>query len=184
MQRRQEKTDAQKASSEYDIPFMFAFRVLYNISVIYLLVGSLQQSTLEIAIILSVFPIPNDLEAKHFVADEMDCRTVATVFKGHEFGLMRVTQEGLVVRCMKHLIVSLDNQSEQRTGMASIDSAMKWDDRAGNMIVLMQYGWPYWSTRTNFWHNILRKMQDRRTFKNREFLEYIYGKKRRHFSSQ
>lgn len=174
VQRRQEKTDAQKASSEYDIPFMFAFRVLYNISVIYLLVGSLQQSTLEIAIILSVFPIPNDLEAKHFVADEMDCRTVATVFKGHEFGLMRVTQEGLVVRCMKHLIVSLDNQSEQRTGMASIDSAMKWDDRAGNMIVLMQYGWPYWSTRTNFWHNILRKMQDRRTFKNREFLEYIY----------
>jgi hypothetical protein len=28
--------------SDTDIPFMFAFRVLYNIGIIYLLVGSLQ----------------------------------------------------------------------------------------------------------------------------------------------
>lgn len=38
VQRRQEKTD----NTEMDIPFMFAFRVLYNIGIIYLLVGSLQ----------------------------------------------------------------------------------------------------------------------------------------------
>jgi hypothetical protein len=40
-QRRQEKTDSNRAT-DMDIPFMFAFRVLYNIGVIYLLVGSLQ----------------------------------------------------------------------------------------------------------------------------------------------
>jgi hypothetical protein len=40
VQRRQEKTDHR--ATEMDIPFMFAFRVLYNIGVIYLLVGSLQ----------------------------------------------------------------------------------------------------------------------------------------------
>ncbi|KAI9244818.1 hypothetical protein BDA99DRAFT_293163 [Phascolomyces articulosus] len=173
MQRRQEKGEGSKAP-EFDIPFMFAFRVLYNIGVIYLLVGSIQQSTLEIAIILSVFPIPAGLNERDFIADEIDCRTVATVFDGHEFGMMRVTQEGLVVRCIKHLIVSLDSESEQRGGMASIDSAMRWDEKAGNMIVLMQYGWPYWNARTNFWHKIIQRMQERRMFKNRDFLEYVY----------
>ncbi|KAI9496434.1 hypothetical protein BDB00DRAFT_869374 [Zychaea mexicana] len=173
VQRRQEKGEGSKAP-EFDIPFMFAFRVLYNIGVIYLLVGSIQQSTLEIAIILSVFPIPAALNEKDFIADEIDCRTVATVFNGHEFGMMRVTQEGLVVRCIKHLIVSLDSESEQRGGMASIDSAMRWDEKAGNIIVLMQYGWPYWSARTNFWHKIIQRMQERRIFKNRDFLEYVY----------
>jgi hypothetical protein len=42
VQRRQEKTDHGKTNTEMDIPFMFAFRVLYNIGIIYLLVGSLQ----------------------------------------------------------------------------------------------------------------------------------------------
>ncbi|KAI9468502.1 MAG: hypothetical protein EXX96DRAFT_612844 [Benjaminiella poitrasii] len=174
VQRRQEKTDYSRTSTDMDIPFMFAFRVLYSIGIIYLLVGSLQQSTLEIAIILSVFPIPNGLDEYDFVTDETDCRTVANVFNGREFGLMRVTQEGLVVRCIKHLIVSLDNESEQRVGMASIDSALRWDEKAGNMIVLMQYGWPYWSNRTNLWHKIMKQISDKRVFKNREFLEYLY----------
>ncbi|KAI8881580.1 hypothetical protein K501DRAFT_324441 [Backusella circina FSU 941] len=172
-QRRQEKTEINRAT-DMDIPFMFAFRVLYNIGVIYLLVGSLQQSTLEIAIILSVFPIPNGLDEKDFISDEIDCNIVANVFHGREFGLMRVTQEGLVVRCIKHLIVSLDNESEQRGGMASIDSALRWDEKAGNMIVLMQYGWPYWSNHTNLWHKIMNRISEKRTFKNREFLEYLY----------
>lgn len=44
VQRRQEKTDNGRINTEMDIPFMFAFRVLYNIGVIYLLVGSLQVS--------------------------------------------------------------------------------------------------------------------------------------------
>ncbi|KAI8975612.1 hypothetical protein BDF20DRAFT_879626 [Mycotypha africana] len=163
-----------KLSTDMDIPFMFAFRVLYNIGIIYLLVGSLQQSTLEIAIILSVFPIPSGLSADDFVADEADCCTVANIFQGREFGLMKVTQEGLVVRCIKHLIVSLDNESEQRSGMASIDSALRWDEKAGNMIVLMQYGWPYWSTRTNLWDKIINRISGKRVYKNREFLEYLY----------
>lgn len=129
---------------------------------------------MEVAIILSVFPIPENLNEKDFIADEEDCRTAANVFHGHEFGMMRVTQEGLVVRCIKHLIVSLDSESEQRGGMASIDSAMRWDEKAGNMIVLMQYGWPYWAVRTNFWQKILRRMQEKRVFKNRDFLEFVY----------
>ncbi|KAI9340610.1 hypothetical protein BD770DRAFT_399569 [Pilaira anomala] len=174
VQRRQEKTENNRAKTEMDIPFMFAFRVLYNIGVIYLLVGSLQQSTLEIAIILSVFPIPNELDEKDFIHDEIDCCTVANIFNGREFGLMRVTQEGLVVRCIKHLIVSLDNESEQRGGMASIDSALRWDEKAGNMIVLMQFGWPYWNNKTNLWHKIMNRISEKRVFKNREFLEYLY----------
>jgi hypothetical protein len=89
---------------------------------------------------------------------------------------MRVTQEGLVVRCIKHLIVSLDNDSNQKGGMASIDSALRWDEKAGQIIVLMQYGWNYWSTRSNFWHNIVNRIKEKKNFKNRAFLEYVYGK--------
>ncbi|KAI9025284.1 hypothetical protein CLU79DRAFT_82986 [Phycomyces nitens] len=168
LQRRREKKEC-ASELEFEIPFMFAFRVLYNIGVIYLL-----QSTLEIAIILSVFPTPNGLDENDFIADEKDCYTAATIFQGHEFGMMRVTQEGLMVRCIKHLIVSLDSESGQKGGMASIDSAMRWDEKAGHMIVLMQYGWPYWSTRTNFWQKIIQRMQEKRIFKNRGFLEYVY----------
>ncbi|KAF7720856.1 hypothetical protein EC973_005900 [Apophysomyces ossiformis] len=174
LQRRRDKKENISRSPELDIPFMFAFRVLYNIGVIYLLVGSLQQSTLEIAIILSVFPIPIGLSEKDFIADEADCYTAAKIFQGHDFGMMRVTQEGLVVRCIKHLIVSLDSESGQQGGMASIDSAMRWDEKAGNMIVLMQFGWPYWNARTNFWEKIISRMKERRVFKNRGFLEYVY----------
>ncbi|ORZ16308.1 hypothetical protein BCR42DRAFT_482563 [Absidia repens] len=159
---------------EYNIPFMFAFRVLYTIGVIYLLVGSLQQSTLEIAIILSVFPIPQELNAEDFVTDEIDCHTAATVFRDHEYGLMHVTQRGLVVRCIKHLIVSLDSETGQQGGMASLDSAMRWDEKAGSMMVLMQYGWPYWNTRTDFWDKVIQQMKERRIFRNRSVLEYIF----------
>ncbi|KAI9350964.1 hypothetical protein BD770DRAFT_393997 [Pilaira anomala] len=173
-QRRKYKKENDSTPPEFDIPFMFAFRVLYNIGVIYLLVGSLPQSTLEIAIILSVFPIPQDLDDSNFLADEVDCRTVATVFQDHEFGLMRVTQEGLVVRCIKHLIVSLDNDSIHNVSMASLNSALRWDEKAGQMIVLMQYGWNYWSTRTNFWHKIVTRMREKKSFRNRAFLEYVY----------
>lgn len=130
---------------------------------------------MEIAIILSVFPVPNDLDDKDFLADEVDCRTVAAVFQEHEFGLMRVTQEGLVVRCIKHLIVSLDNDSFHKSSMASLDSALRWDEKAGQMIVLMQYGWKYWSTHTNFWHKIVTRMKEKKIFRNRVFLEYVYG---------
>ncbi|KAI8394177.1 uncharacterized protein BYT42DRAFT_609912 [Radiomyces spectabilis] len=173
-QRRRERSEHDKQSKEFDIPFMFAFRVLYNIGVIYLLVGSLQQSTLEIAIILSVFPISDKLSEVDFLMDEMDCDTAASIFHGHEFGMMRVSREGLVVRCIKHLIVSLDSASAQRGGMASIDSAMRWDSNAGAMMVLMQIGWPYWSSRTNFWQRIVQRMCEKHTFRNRVFLEYVY----------
>lgn len=89
---------------------------------------------------------------------------------------MRVTQEGLVVRCIKHLIVSLDNDNKsQKNSMASIDSALRWDEKAGQIIVLMQFGWNYWSTRTNLWHKIVSRMREKKIFRNRLFLEYIYG---------
>lgn len=87
---------------------------------------------------------------------------------------MRVTQEGLVVRCIKHLIVSLDNDPA-KSGMASLDSALRWDEKAGQMIVLMQYGWNYWSSRTNFWTKIVQRMKEKKVFRNRIFLEYVYG---------
>ncbi|RCH85841.1 hypothetical protein CU098_002908, partial [Rhizopus stolonifer] len=169
--RQNHKQDA----TESDIPFLFAFRVLYNIGVIYLLVGSLPQSILEIAIILSVFPIPQHLNSSDFLADQIDCKTVAAVFQDHEFGLMRVTQEGLVARCIKHLIVGLDNAANTKsTGMASIDRALKWDRKAGQMIVLMQYGWHYWSTKTDYWHKIITRIKEKKVFRNRSFLEYVY----------
>ncbi|CAO3644085.1 unnamed protein product [Mucor fragilis] len=178
VQRQKYKSESE-TPAELEIPFMFAFRVLYNISVIYLLVGSLPQSTLEIAIILSVFPIPSDLDDRDFLADEADCRTITAIFQEHEFGLMRVTQQGLVVRCIKHLIVSLDNSNNNRSSqtnnsMASIDSALRWDEKAGQIIVLMQFGWNYWSTRTNFWRKIVSRMREKKMFRNRVFLEYVY----------
>jgi hypothetical protein len=42
--RRKYKKENDSTPPEFDIPFMFAFRVLYNIGVIYLLVGSLPVS--------------------------------------------------------------------------------------------------------------------------------------------
>jgi len=61
------------------------------------------------------------------LADEADCRTITAIFQEHDFGLMRVTQQGLVTRCIKHLIVSLDANSKSQTknSMASIDSALR-----------------------------------------------------------
>lgn len=174
IQRRRFKKEIDSAPPEFDIPFMFAFRILYNIGIIYLLVGSLPQSTLEIAIILSVFPIPSDLGDLDFLADEMDCKTVANIYQEHEFGLMRVTQEGLVARCIKHLIVSLNDDSSDDNSMASIHSALRWDEKAGQIIVLMQFGWNYWCTQTSYWHKIVTRMQDRKVFRNRGFLEFIY----------
>ncbi|KAL9539152.1 hypothetical protein MBANPS3_010431 [Mucor bainieri] len=176
---RQRYKNESETPAELEVPFMFAFRVLYNISVIYLLVGSLPQSTLEIAIILSVFPIPGDLDDSDFLADEADCRTITAIFQEHDFGLMRVTQQGLVVRCIKHLIVSLDNSNNRppqtnNNSMASIDAALRWDEKAGQIIVLMQFGWNYWSTRTNFWHKIVSRMREKKMFRNRVFLEYVY----------
>ncbi|GAN09165.1 hypothetical protein MAM1_0247c08687 [Mucor ambiguus] len=176
---RQKYKNESETPPELEVPFMFAFRVLYNISVIYLLVDSLPQSILEIAIILSVFPIPSYLDDSDFLADEADCRTITAIFQEHEFGLMRVTQQGLVVRCIKHLVVSLDssnNRSSQKNNnsMASIDAALRWDEKAGQIIVLMQFGWNYWSTRTNFWHKIVSRMREKKMFRNRTFLEYVY----------
>ncbi|KAK4510502.1 uncharacterized protein ATC70_004933 [Mucor velutinosus] len=175
---RQRYKNESETPPELEVPFMFAFRVLYNISVIYLLVGSIPQSTLEIAIILSVFPVPSNLDDSDFLADEADCRTITAIFQEHEFGLMRVTQQGLVVRCIKHLNVSLNNSnnrsSQTDNSMASIDSALRWDEKAGQIIVLMQFGWNYWSTRTNFWHKIVSRMREKKMFRNRVFLEYVY----------
>ncbi|CAO3627479.1 unnamed protein product [Mucor hiemalis] len=174
LQRRTFKKEINGAPPEFDIPFMFAFRILYNIGIIYLLVGSLPQSTLEIAIILSVFPIPSNLDDLDFLADEMDCKTVANIYQEHEFGLMRVNQGGLVARCIKHLIVSLNDDSSYDNSMASIHSALRWDEKAGQIIVLMQFGWNYWSNHTNYWHKIVTRMKDKKKFRNRVFLEYIY----------
>ncbi|KAH8553869.1 hypothetical protein BGW37DRAFT_517621 [Umbelopsis sp. PMI_123] len=159
---------------ELDIPFMLAFRVLYNIGIIYLLVGNIQQSTLEIAIILSVFPIARGLTEEDFALDEANCNKAIDTFGNQGFGLMRLTQQALVARCIKHLIVGHDYESEQRGGMASLDAAIRWDEKAGNILVLMQYGWPYWKERTNYWTKIVNRMKEKKTFKNRSFLEYTH----------
>lgn len=127
-----------------------------------------------------MFPIPSDLDDSDFLADEVDCRTITAIFQDHEFGLMRVTQQGLVVRCIKHLIVILDDSNSNRSSqtnnsMASIDAALRWDEKAGQIVVLMQFGWIYWSTRTNFWHKIVSRIREKKMFRNRVFLEYVYG---------
>lgn len=59
--------------------------------------------------------------------------------------------------------------------MASIDSALRWDEKAGQIIVLMQFSWNYWTTRTNFWHKIINRIREKKMFRNRVFLEYVYG---------
>jgi hypothetical protein len=137
---------------------------------------SLQQSTLEIAIILSVFPVTRGLTEDDFAQDEANCKKAMQAFGSQGFGLMRLTQQALVARCIKHLMVGLDYESEQRGSMASLEAAIKWDEKAGNMLVLMQYGWPYWKERTNYWSKIVNRMKEKKTFKNRAFLEYTHCK--------
>ncbi|KAG2180948.1 hypothetical protein INT43_008528, partial [Umbelopsis isabellina] len=174
VQRSKEKLGTEKESLVHEIPFMFAFRVLYTISIIYLLVGSIPQSTTEVAIILSVFPIARGLSEEDFEIDERECRRAINTFQGREFGMMRMTQQGFVARCIKHLVVGLDTEAEQKGGMASIDSAMRWDEKAGHIMVLMQFGWPYWKQKTPYWNRITQHMKEKRFLKNRTFLEHIH----------
>lgn len=131
---------------------------------------------MEIAIILSVFPVTRGLTEDDFAQDEANCKKAMQAFGGQGFGLMRLTQQALVARCIKHLMVGLDYESEQRGSMASLDAAIRWDEKAGNMLVLMQYGWPYWKERTNYWSKIVDRMKEKKTFKNRAFLEYTHCK--------
>jgi hypothetical protein len=89
--------------------------------------------------------------------------------------MMRMTQQGFVTRCIKHLVVGLDTEAEQKGGMASIDAAMRWDEKAGHIMVLMQFGWPYWKQKTPYWNRITQHMKEKRLLKNRTFLEHIHG---------
>lgn len=54
--RRKYKKENDSTPPEFDIPFMFAFRVLYNIGVIYLLVGSLPVSSIVTLINININP--------------------------------------------------------------------------------------------------------------------------------
>ncbi|KAG2176559.1 hypothetical protein INT44_007222, partial [Umbelopsis vinacea] len=173
-QRRKEKLGNDKDAFVHEVPFMFAFRVLYTISIIYLLVGSIHQSTMEVAIILSVFPISRGLTEEDFEIDEVECHRAIEKFQGREFGMMRMTQQGFVTRCIKHLVVGLDVEAEPKGGMASIDAAMRWDEKAGNIMVLMQFGWPYWKHKTKYWSRIVQHMKEKKILKNKSFLEHIH----------
>ncbi|KAH8550773.1 hypothetical protein BGW37DRAFT_495790 [Umbelopsis sp. PMI_123] len=173
-QRRKEKLGNDKESLVHEVPFMFAFRVLYTISIIYLLVGSIHQSTMEVAIILSVFPLSRGLTEEDFEIDEVECHRAIQKFQGREFGMMRMTQQGFVTRCIKHLVIGLEVETEPKGGMSSIDAAMRWDEKAGNIMVLMQFGWPYWKHKTKYWSGIVQHIKEKKILKNKTFLEHIH----------
>lgn len=132
---------------------------------------------MEVAIILSVFPISRGLTEEDFEIDEVECHRAIEKFQGREFGMMRMTQQGFVTRCIKHLVVGLDVEAEPKGGMASIDAAMRWDEKAGNIMVLMQFGWPYWKHKTKYWSRIVQHMKEKKILKNKTFLEHIHGKR-------
>ncbi|RUP06177.1 hypothetical protein BC936DRAFT_140430, partial [Jimgerdemannia flammicorona] len=95
----------------------------------------------ELSIILSVMPFHNLTEKDFEDDDELFQRAVSN-HEGHRFRLMETTQQGLATRCLKHLVTGLE---------AELDSTMVASPEVvGQLLVYVQYGWPYWHERPAF----------------------------------
>jgi hypothetical protein len=95
-------------SVKVQTPLLLTFRVIYSISMIYLLIGWWKEARKELLMILATIPF-TPVTQEHFKKDDW-CMNKATEgigyggYKRKHFKLMEVTQEGLVVRAVKELM--------------------------------------------------------------------------------
>lgn len=84
---------------------------------------------------MSVMPFQT-LAEKDFEHDDEIFSQAVCNHDGTRFRLMETTQQGLATRCLKHLVTILEADLDSTT-VAS-------PDLAGQLLVFVQYGWPYW----------------------------------------
>ncbi|RUS16645.1 hypothetical protein BC938DRAFT_476511 [Jimgerdemannia flammicorona] len=84
----------------------------------------------------------HNLTEKDFEDDDELFQRAVSNHEGHRFRLMETTQQGLATRCLKHLVTGLE---------AELDSTMVASPEVvGQLLVYVQYGWPYWHERPAF----------------------------------
>ncbi|CAG8611354.1 11952_t:CDS:10, partial [Ambispora gerdemannii] len=123
-------------------PIMLTLRVLYSIAMIYMIAKMWGEARTELLIILAVMPYTTILN-EHFEKDEWLLMEKKNNFDSEQFKnpykLIEVTQEGLIVRAIKDLIWSYEMELDTNSSNNN--------DKLCQLIVLSQYGWPYWRDR-------------------------------------
>ncbi|RIA98597.1 hypothetical protein C1645_731491 [Glomus cerebriforme] len=128
-------------------PLLLTFRVIYSISKIYLLIGWWREARKELLMILATIPF-TPVTQEHFKKDDWCTnKTIESIgydegYKQKHFKLMEVTQEGLVVRTIKELMICYENELSSFS-----HQQLDIDNTLGHIVVLIQYGWPYWRDR-------------------------------------
>ncbi|CAH1761157.1 13205_t:CDS:10, partial [Entrophospora sp. SA101] len=127
-------------------PLMLPFRVLYTIAILYLLVGSYHEAKMELQIILATIPF-TPVTHEHFEKD--------------------MSEDGLVVRAIKELMDCYKKELNSSSRSLNDDY-----NTLGNMIVLMQHGWPYWRDRL-FRPVVLQKIKELNGLKYPDLLGFV-----------
>ncbi|CAG8528798.1 9999_t:CDS:10 [Ambispora leptoticha] len=152
-------------------PLMLPLRVLYSIAIIYITVKMWGEARAELLIILAVMPYTTVLN-EHFEKDEWLLTKIKNNFDNEQlknrYKLIEVTQEGLVVRAIKDLIWSYEMELDAN----SSNSNDKEDIKLCQLIILSQYGWPYWRDRL-FYPIILPRIKKRGALIYPRFLQFV-----------
>ncbi|CAI2186090.1 3969_t:CDS:10 [Funneliformis geosporum] len=172
----EESSDSSKIndfSIKVQTPLILPFRVIYSISMLYLLVGWWREARVELLIILATIPF-TPVTREHFERDDwyinkkkIDGISYGEEYKRKQFRLMEVTQEGLVVRAIKELMACYEKE------LSSIPHN-QLDNTLGHIIVLTQYGWPYWRDRL-FRRVILPGIKEHGGLTYPDMLRFVYN---------
>ncbi|KAL1919368.1 uncharacterized protein VTP21DRAFT_2061 [Calcarisporiella thermophila] len=110
---------------------IFPFRLLYSISTCYLKAKWYAEARIELYMLLSAMPHLR-IKGRLFVReDEMQLRTMQRSW----IRLTPISLNLLAVRCLKYLVAGLMHELTHK----------RYDDRiAAQLLVLIQYGWPYY----------------------------------------
>ncbi|KAG9307549.1 hypothetical protein G9A89_023114 [Geosiphon pyriformis] len=131
----------EKSAIEVQMSLMLPLRALYSIAMIYIKAHMWGEARAELRILLSGLP-STPMIAEHFEKDDwILTRKKEEVEKAQtSYNLMQVTQEELAVRVVKNLIWSYEREINS-SNLFSSEAAVH------QLIVLSQYGWPYWRGR-------------------------------------
>ncbi|KAL1923514.1 uncharacterized protein VTP21DRAFT_8494 [Calcarisporiella thermophila] len=145
-------------------PSFLPFRILYSIALCYILAGWIHEARVELCTLLSTVNLDLQSLAPEFEAE--DENTSRSIMSGSRF--VRMSKEGLAVRCVKHLIAGYVTQIRHRPGpMLS--------QYASEALALMQLSWRYYRS-NGMAAKALAQMFRRELTVRKEVIPYIYEK--------
>ncbi|CAG8578827.1 4896_t:CDS:10 [Diversispora eburnea] len=153
-------------------PLLLTFRVIYSISVLYRAIGLWAQAKVELCIILATVPF-TPVDKDHFEKDDLYISNTKRninfneKYKHQRFKLMEVNQEGLVIRVIKELMACFEDELDK------VEDPLM-DKTIGNIIILSQFGWPYWHDRV-LSQVIFPKIKSRGGLKYPDLLKFMYN---------